>query len=140
MIWATDEVGMELLLHPPPKPEDDGRSSGQPWTVGYSTCYASFWDAVDAETWTTYMIQHVGYHVKAMMSTWSAAPGDDFWTDCYNHPGDPVAPGAYSGTNLHPYETFFHKTNRGIDPALLRLMTSLHSKENTAKRSYQLCK
>ncbi|KAH7026463.1 uncharacterized protein B0I36DRAFT_376218 [Microdochium trichocladiopsis] len=139
-IWATDDVGMEILLHPPPKPREDGSSSGHPWTVGYSTCYATMWDAIDAEAGTTSMMEHAGYHVKALMSTWSATPGDMYWEECAYHPGDPSVPGAYQGTNIHPYETFFHKSNRGIDPAMLTLMTTLHSKGYNAGRSYQLCK
>ncbi|KXJ92026.1 hypothetical protein Micbo1qcDRAFT_183379 [Microdochium bolleyi] len=139
MIWATDDVGMALLLHPPHKPNEDGTSSGHPWTVGYSTCYATFWDAVESEAWTTQMLLREGYHVKAMMSSWSAMPGDTYWDECGYHPGDPLMNGAYFGTNVHPYETLFFKTNRGIDPALLKMMTTLHSKPPSTKRSYDLC-
>ena len=140
MIWATDKIGMELLLYPPLKPNEDGSSSGHSWMVGYSTCYSGFWDAVDAERWTSVMIQHAGYHVKATMSSWSAMPGDEYWDECAHHPGDQLANGAYFGTNIHPYETLFFKTNRGIDPPLLTAMTNLHSKPASYKRSYRSCR
>lgn len=87
------------------------------------------------------MIQEAGYHVMATMGSWAATPGDTYWDDCGNHQGDPTLhDGAYFGTNIHPYETVFFKSNRGLAPELLKLMKVLHSKPNNAKRSYKLCK
>ncbi|KXJ86194.1 hypothetical protein Micbo1qcDRAFT_198505 [Microdochium bolleyi] len=148
MIYATDDVGMQLMLYPPPrlvdahgKPTDPAAGdASEENPVGYSTCYQSFNAAVEAEKWTTPMIMQAGYHVRALMSSWSATGGDSYWADCGDHPGDPMLHDkAYFGTNVHPYETLFFKSNRGLDPSLLKMMTTLHSKEDNRDRGYKVC-
>ncbi len=50
---------------------------------------------------------------------------------------DPQGEGAYDGVSIHPFETLFVKTNRGISPRLVELMTEWTDQSNYS--SYDYC-
>ncbi|KAI1379563.1 hypothetical protein F4677DRAFT_409685 [Hypoxylon crocopeplum] len=136
MIWATDDVGMELLLYPPAnasKPDIYGTARD---TVAFGGCYKEFHQAIHAEIGATGVIRNAGYKVSAMMS---AFQGEQYLDKCREHPKDLLFDGRYFGTNIHPYETIFFKANRGIDPVTLELLTQLHSSTDQG-RSWELCR
>jgi len=51
--------------------------------------------------------------------------------------GDVLTDHAYFGTNVHPYETIFLKSNRDIDPTNLEKMTEWV--EGSGYSSYDYC-
>ncbi|KAH9887856.1 hypothetical protein F4778DRAFT_423720 [Xylariomycetidae sp. FL2044] len=137
MIWATDAVGMELLLYPPASAMMDDLWGSAQDTVGYGGCYKEFGLAIHAEIGGTSVIRGAGYQVSAMMSVFNK--GEQYIDQCDDHPQDMLFNDHYFGTNIHPYETFFHKANRDIDPAMLDLFTNVHL-HNPEGRSRALCK
>ncbi|OTA94270.1 hypothetical protein M434DRAFT_10810 [Hypoxylon sp. CO27-5] len=136
MIWATDKVGMELLLYPPANVSEPDIYGGTDDTVAFGSCYEEFHQAIHAEIGATGLIRGAGYKVSAMMS---AFQGEQYFDKCDEHPKDLLFEGTgYFGTNLHPYETLFFKANRGIDPPTLDLLTRLHL-SSQQDRSWELC-
>ncbi|KAI0388024.1 hypothetical protein F5Y04DRAFT_16328 [Hypomontagnella monticulosa] len=135
MIWATDSVGMELLLYPPANSSETDQYGTLHDSVALGGCYNEFRQAIHAEIGATSVIRNAGYKVSAMMS---AFQGDNYFDECSKHPQDLLFHGNYFGTNLHPYETMFFKANRGIDPTTLELLTRLHTSSHRG-RSWGLC-
>jgi hypothetical protein len=115
MIWATDKIGIELLLFPK-QPEPTIENPTPEKVLGHiAQCFTKFIDAIHAEIGATAVIQAGGYKVDVMMSAYHSNPR--YIEDCdSSRNGDVLMPGAYFGTNVHPYETIFFKANRGIDP------------------------
>jgi hypothetical protein len=117
MILATDSLGLATLLTPD----------------GIDNCPQDMSQAVRHETRLTSLIKANGYTVSVMMAMGNSYEG---WVDvCAN--GDVTVPGAYDGTNIHPYETMFVKTKRGADAKTLRLLTKWHDGSNIS--SYDYC-
>jgi len=57
----------------------------------------------------------------------TAFHSDKYYTNnCYNE--DVLTSNGYFGTNLHPYETMFQKTDRGFGETELALLTDWHNK------------
>jgi hypothetical protein len=56
-----------------------------------------------------------------MMSAFKGA--SDEYTDANCLHGDPLFNGNLFGTNVHPMETIFMKTSRGIAPEVLKALT-----------------
>ncbi|KAF5585076.1 hypothetical protein FPANT_7657 [Fusarium pseudoanthophilum] len=137
MIWATDSVGMKLLLFPNSStlsPADGFGAAGAP--VAYHSCYDGWHSAVHAEVGTAEMIIAAGYDVDAMMEAYHKSKG--FRYDCHaDGVGDLLFNGRYFGSNIHPYETIFMKANRNIDPKLLQSLTEWHLAEG--RRSWDIC-
>lgn len=127
MIWATDNIGMSILLNP-----DLARSVGiaDYWgteedPVGLSFCPETMIQAVHSEIGSTRLIEAQGYEVDVLMTAYAGArnPG------AYCRAGqldDVLYDGQYYGSNVHPYELVFMKANRDIDPVLLEKMTEWH--------------
>ncbi|KAL7627999.1 hypothetical protein AAE478_002195 [Parahypoxylon ruwenzoriense] len=136
MIWATDYIGMELLLYPLANASELDPFGTANDTVAFGGCYEKFHQAIHAEVGGTNVIRKAGYKVSAMMS---AFQGEQYFDECDKHPGDLLFDGNYFGTNIHPYETIFFKANRGIDPPTLELLTRLHS-SSQQDRSWELCR
>ncbi|KAI1077088.1 hypothetical protein F5B20DRAFT_281420 [Whalleya microplaca] len=136
MIWATDSVGMELLLYPPTEASQEDNYGTANDTVAFGGCYEEFHQAIHAEVGATRAIQNAGYEVEAMMS---AFQGQEYFAECPQHPMDLLYEGQYFGTSIHPYETIFFKANRGIAPNTLDLLTRLHLSSHEG-RSWDLCK
>ncbi|KAF5588585.1 asparagine synthetase [Fusarium subglutinans] len=137
MIWATDSVGMELLLLPhssTSSPADGFGAAGAP--VAFHSCYDGWHSAVHAEIGTAEMIIEAGYDVDVMMEAYHKS--ERFRYDCHaDGVGDLLFNGRYFGSNIHPYETIFMKANRDIDPKLLKSLTEWHLAEG--RRSWDMC-
>ncbi|KAI5475215.1 hypothetical protein MNV49_001726 [Pseudohyphozyma bogoriensis] len=105
MILALDRVGLELLLVP----------------NGLSDCPTNYADAVGIETAATDHILDAGYEVDVMMQEFHRISFAQQMALCIH--GDFLWDGNYGGANIHPYETLFAKTKRGIAEELLDRLT-----------------
>ncbi|RYP85452.1 hypothetical protein DL769_001005 [Monosporascus sp. CRB-8-3] len=139
MIWATDSIGMELLLYPR---RDESEGDGGR-LVALQGCYNEKDVAIGAEVGATAVIQGAGYEVDAMMAAFhGGSSGQDY---CESESGigagagDGLFDSAYFGTNVHPYETVFFKANRGIDPRTLDLLTAWHRSGHMGNGSWDAC-
>ncbi|KAH8900456.1 hypothetical protein GQ53DRAFT_740549 [Thozetella sp. PMI_491] len=145
MVWATDQEGLSLLLNPPatsprhdewmeilfshaddfPRPAGY-KESGATWVEkGLSQCFASRQDAVEAEIAATGIILGAEKKVDVMLAKYQASLETDAIAFC--EPlgvWDPSAEGFYDGTSIHPFETIFIKTNRGISPKLIENLST----------------
>lgn len=135
MIWATDQVGMELMLYPPPGASNPDMYGSDHDLVAYGGCYQDLVKAIHAEVGATALIRGAGYNVSAMMA---AFENPTYIDDC-KLPVDPLYDRQYFGTNIHPYETIFTKANRDIDPLLIDLMTKIHV-SSQGGRSWDNCR
>ncbi|KAK3681571.1 hypothetical protein B0T22DRAFT_298519 [Podospora appendiculata] len=134
MIFATDDIGMGLLLDPAlatsASVDDQFGTKDNP--VGLSGCYADWNAAVHAEVGTTSLITNAGYTVDAFMTSLrSEATPEEY---CRAHPesGDMLWDKRYFGSNIHPYETVFIKANRDVDAKLIESMTAWHLRVKTS--------
>jgi hypothetical protein len=117
MIWATDIIGLDLLLNPPADPS----KSNEEKPVGINHCFEGWDEAVAGEIGASGVITGAGYKLDVMMA---AFHGYDYVEKCDPRKnGDVLWEGAYEGTNIHPYDTMFLKTNRNIDPTMVNKMT-----------------
>ncbi|KAF9872871.1 hypothetical protein CkaCkLH20_09734 [Colletotrichum karsti] len=122
MIWATDRVGVELLLDPSKIPgaavADRYGNASDP--IGLSACYNEYRKAIHSEIGSTAIITTAGYKVDVMMTSFYGVARGDPETYCPNVPrknkDDTLRQGDYFGSTIHPFETVFIKTNRNIDP------------------------
>ncbi|KAI1342426.1 hypothetical protein F5Y15DRAFT_412935 [Xylariaceae sp. FL0016] len=137
MLWATDHIGMDILLNPPSNTtmEDGWGAANDP--VAFAGCYTEMIKAVHAEIGATGAIRGSGYQVSAMMSAFDR--DQEYFDHCDEHPNDMLYTGMYFGASIHPYETIFLKANRGIEPATMDLLTKLHMSKKP-DRSWDLCK
>ncbi len=156
MVWATDREGLELLLHPPassprhdawieelfsheddfPRPADY-KANDPDWVeTGINKCFADRAEAVQAEVAATGIILGAGKRVDVMLMKFQT--DDDYVGHCARlGVWDPMGEGAYDGASIHPFETLFFKTNRGITPRLLEVMTGWIDKMKYS--SYDYC-
>ncbi|KAK5655086.1 hypothetical protein OQA88_5985 [Cercophora sp. LCS_1] len=139
MIFATDDVGMGILLDPSratsASVDDDFGTHNDP--VGLSHCYAGWKEAVHAEVGTTGLITGAGFTVDAMMTSLHSEDGVSEYCRLNPSSGDLLFDKKYFGSNIHPYETIFIKANRDIDHTLVNSLTKWHLKQKTT--SYELC-
>jgi hypothetical protein len=127
MIWATDITGLEILLFPPPAAA--AQLSTEPLVLpsasfdklipapfpGINSCFHTWGSAVAAEVGSSALIQAAGYKLDAMMTAYHG--NDKYQEECdASKNGDVLFDKKYFGTNVHPFETVFIKTNRDIDP------------------------
>ncbi|CAN8096355.1 unnamed protein product [Discula destructiva] len=137
-IWATDFVGIDLLINPPPSGPnstvDDFADKLAP--VGLAACYPDLSRAVHAELGATRVMLEAGWKVDVMMSAFHGIANYSQVCDPQQQ-GDLLWKDKYFGTNLHPYETVFTKSNRDLDPLLLERLTEWHWQ--SAWRSWDAC-
>lgn len=137
-VWATDFVGMQLLMEPPPPRADslvdDFADRFAP--VGLADCYADLSRAVHGELGATRIMLESGWKVDLMMSAYHGIANYSTVCNPEQH-GDLLWKDKYFGTNVHPYETLFTKTNRDLDPVLIDRLTEWH--ENSAWTSWDAC-
>lgn len=139
MVWATDSEGLALLLYPPstsprhdwmetlfthaddfPRPHDYNPSNPDWVEEGISQCFANRQDAVEAEIAATGIIVSAGKKVDTLLTKYQTSLEHDIMAFCEPLGAwDPQAEGAYDGASIHPFETMFMKTNRGIDSKLI---------------------
>ncbi|TVY47984.1 hypothetical protein LOCC1_G001694 [Lachnellula occidentalis] len=151
MIWATDITGLETLLFPskavldayalnPPRPfnaEKAELDKTHPQKPGMNTCFHDMTSAVTAEIGASTLIQAAGYKVDAMMSAYQSM--ERYAEMCSrSREGDVLYEKKYFGTNLHPFETVFMKSNRDIDPVGLARHSEWVGERGYS--SYDFCK
>lgn len=136
MIWATDIVGINVLLFPPesalaylaehpivfpPTGFHDPAPAGSPETPkvqqapGINGCFHSWDAAVAAEVSSTSLIRAAGYKVDAMMSAYQGQESYRNGESCAENV-DVLWNGKYWGSNVGLYETGWMKSNRDVDP------------------------
>ncbi|KAK3322892.1 hypothetical protein B0H66DRAFT_216713 [Apodospora peruviana] len=139
MIFATDAIGMAVLLDPAQavaaSVDDQFGKSTDP--VGLSGCYNSHNSAVHAEVGTSGLITAAGYEFDAMMAALHSHASPEEFCTANPDAGDLLFDGSYFGSNVHPYETVFIKANRNIDGGLLTHLTEWHMSMKTT--SFDSC-
>ncbi|PSR93918.1 hypothetical protein BD289DRAFT_428269 [Coniella lustricola] len=138
-VWATDFVGMELLINPPPPLGANSTVDNfADWfaPVGLADCYPDLSRAVHAELGATRVVMEAGYKVDLMMSAYHGIANYSAVCDPQED-GDLMFKDKYFGTNVHPYETIFAKTNREVDQTLLDRLTEWHWQSGW--RSWDAC-
>ncbi len=156
MVWATDREGLALLLYPPrdsprhdewmetlfghandfPRPADYEIADPDWVEKGLNMCFPNRQVAVEAEIGATGIILGAGKKVDVMLMKFQTEP--DHVAHCARLGAwDPQGEGAYDGVSIHPFETLFVKTNRGISPRLVELMTEWTDQSNYS--SYDYC-
>jgi hypothetical protein len=138
MIWATDIVGMELLLNPPNPVSLSLHGDQEPQTLehGINSCFHTWDQAVHAEVGASQIIRAAGYKLDVMMAVFRS--DKDYVEHCdTGGNGDVLWQGKYFGTNVHPFETVFMKTNRDIEPVLIDHLTEWTDKSGYS--SYDYC-
>ena len=143
MIWATDRIGMEILLYPSyalvEKYQEElaGKDTAPVPSMkhaGMNSCPHEYWDAVAIEVYATGLLQTAGYKVDSMMLAYHSSK--HYETECLggqNLQGH----GMYYGMDFHPYDTFFLKTNRNIDPLVIDRFTGWT--DQWGYTSYEAC-
>lgn len=126
MIFATDSVGMELMLYPPPGSSHPDPYGDEHDMVALQGCYTTMQKAIHGEVGTTGVIRQAGYEVEALMSAFTKSQRN-YADECAEHPvADVLYDHQYYGSNIHPYETIFMKANRDIDPVLINDLSDWH--------------
>lgn len=144
MVWATDSEGLSLLLHLPPTsprhdewmetlfshaddfPRPEGyKPSGANWVEkGLSQCFANRQAAVQGEIAATGIIVGAGKKVDTLLTAYQTSEQHNATSFCEPLGAwDPMHEGSYGGGSVHPFETVFIKTNRGLSPALIDSLT-----------------
>ena len=98
MIWATDDVGMALLLYPPVGSSVADAFGTAEDPVGFGACYEQFDQAIHAEVGATAAIRGAGYNVSALMTPFH---DQSYLDECVAWPYDLWWDKFYFGTNLH---------------------------------------
>jgi len=137
MIWATDTIGLSILLS----------------SKGINRCFHSWRSAVSAEIGASALIKSAGYKLDVMMSLYhskdkngkkgmgegNGGNGARYEEECDSSKnGDVLWNGKYAGTNVHPYETIFLKSNRDINSVGLERLTEWTGGRGYS--SYDFCK
>lgn len=141
MLWATDDIGMGILLDPAlahsvPQ-EDHWGTVDDP--VGLSFCHETMDAAVHSELGSTRLITSQGYKVDVLMTAYELSAGAGIEEYCKNGQFEDVLyDKKYYGANIHPYETVFIKANRDIDAILVGKMTEWHLRNGHS--SWDTCK
>lgn len=151
MIWATDIIGLKTLLFPsdavleayalnPPLPFNEEKAEHDkthPQKPGMNICFSDMTSAVTAEIGASTLIKAAGYKVGAVMSAYHDM--ERYEEVCNSsREGDLLYDKKYFGTNVHPFETMFMKSNRKIDEVGL----ARHSEwvDERGYSSYDFCK
>jgi hypothetical protein len=134
MIWATDSIGIVILLFPPTAAASKVRSQPSydpvtglvsmtlPQHPGINACFHTWGSAVAAEIGSSALIEAAGYKLDVMMSAYHG--NSRYEEECdRSENGDVLWDKAYFGTNVHPFETVFAKSNRDVDPVGLERLT-----------------
>ncbi|KAI1105897.1 hypothetical protein F4804DRAFT_89771 [Jackrogersella minutella] len=116
-IWATDSVGMKLLLNPP-----EGLSSPiMPYVdskaAAFRGHYSNVEQAISSELKATAVIQQAGYKVDALMAAFHKSR--DYEEDCARDSVKRLLWG--QKYQVHPYETVFVEAKHNADSETARL-------------------
>lgn len=127
MIFATDDIGMGILLDPArATPSVDDKYGTKDDPVGMSHCYETKESAIHSEIGTTGLITGAGYQVEALMAASHTAESAQEYCDSHPEAADFWFNDAYFGANLHPYETVFYKANRHVNGKQVASLTDWH--------------
>ncbi|TVY84035.1 hypothetical protein LSUE1_G002760 [Lachnellula suecica] len=151
MIWATDLTGLEVLLFPSPDaiaayalnpPKSASNDPLEALTVanqapGINSCFHDWISAVTAEVGASTLIKAAGYKLDVMMSAYHGTENFDETCDASKN-ADVLWDKEYFGTNVHPFETVFMKSNRDVDPVGLERHTQWV--QGRGYSSYDFCK
>jgi hypothetical protein len=118
MLWATDGVGIKLLLNP----------------LSLGTCYKDADSAIDAEMRSSLLVTDANYKVDVMMSAYKENRTYTLRCDEEDHEWDD----AYYTTNAHPFDTMF--TSRWVDEASGALGKMTQWTDHSQYSSYDACK
>ncbi|PBP28305.1 hypothetical protein BUE80_DR000830 [Diplocarpon rosae] len=144
MIWATDRVGMEILLFPSASlvekykkilGDRDHYPVPKMKVAGINSCPHEYWDAVAIEVYATGLMKAAGYKVDPMMMAYHSS--EKYEVECAQT-DDLQGHEKYYGMDMHPYDTIFVKTNRGLDPLVLERLTNWT--DQWGYTSYDTCK
>ena len=103
MIWALDSYDLAAIL----EPEEIGE------------CFVNLESAMDAEIRTTRHVRSKGYEVDVMLQVYQTQKDYKF-ADCQDNV-DYLFNNNYYGFNVHPFETLFVKTHRGVDSNMINI-------------------
>ncbi|KAL7626242.1 hypothetical protein AAE478_003012 [Parahypoxylon ruwenzoriense] len=122
MIWATDSIGMELLLN---TPQGLARHGGDQ-RVALGGCYRDKVEALYGVVQATTAIKEAGYQVDALMAVFHESK--DYGEDCAKDSLEDILwdNKHYYGTSIHPYETLFVTVNHDTDPITIARLTEWH--------------
>ncbi|KAK7704142.1 hypothetical protein SLS64_008700 [Diaporthe eres] len=141
MLWATDDIGMGILLDPAlahSVPQDDHWGTVDD-PVGLSFCHETMDAAVHSELGSTRLITSQGYAVDVLMTAYELSAGAGIEEYCKNGQFEDILyDKKYYGTNIHPYETVFIKANRDIEPVLVQKLSDWHLRNGVS--SWDTCK
>jgi hypothetical protein len=128
MLFATDDIGMSILLNPDLAStltfEDMWGDNSSP--VGFSVCYKEMTKAMRGEIGSTLLMNAQGYEVDTMIAAFHAAKSPRTYCEENENPQDILYEGRYYGGSVHPYEVIFIKTNRNIGPTTLDNFSKWH--------------
>ncbi|CAK7224278.1 hypothetical protein SCUCBS95973_005462 [Sporothrix curviconia] len=139
MIYATDDIGMGILLDPEHATSGIADKYGPAdATVGLTGCYSGHKAAVHSEVGLATLFLNAGYEVDAMMAAFDHKVGlVEYCNTTGLGTGDLLSTGQYYDTTIHAYDTLFIKTNRKIDPVGIKRLTEWHLRANITSR--ELC-
>ncbi|KAF5489370.1 hypothetical protein CGCS363_v012506 [Colletotrichum siamense] len=131
---------MGLLLDPKLSKPSESDYWGTPDDgVGLSGCYNEYNQAVHAEIGSTSIITKAGYKADALLTSFHKdTDPETYCASIMPDVQDTLREGAYFGFSVHPYETIFLKTNRGISPSLVASFTQWS--DDMGYSSYERCK
>ncbi|TDZ16623.1 hypothetical protein Cob_v010452 [Colletotrichum orbiculare MAFF 240422] len=135
MIWATDQIGLEILMDPTLGHTNSVSDvfGGPGDSVGLSSCYNTLEKALHAEVGATVVIQESGYEVDVLMTSFHNHHDDKAYCDSLSY--DTVDP--LRGSGLHPFDTMFMRPGNGMDPAFAGTVESWTADQNYS--SYLRC-
>lgn len=120
MIFATDSIGLSILLEP----------------EAFGECFPTLDAAMGGEVRTTAHLRSKGYEVDVMLSVFQTEK-DYKYVECKD-PNDFLFEGNYFGFNVHPFETLFVKSHRGVQERMLEKLSVWQGMSGYS--SYESCK
>jgi hypothetical protein len=127
MVFATDRIGVEILLNGTPDPNDDDINIHS--LSGLHGCYTHKNKAISAEVSLAHLIYEANYKTHVLMT--AASQSKDFVQLCNTT-------ASYYVEKIHPYETIFLKVNENVDPVFLEDLTRWH--DGSEYSSWDKCK
>ncbi|CZR57232.1 uncharacterized protein PAC_07122 [Phialocephala subalpina] len=153
MILATDRIGLEILLFPTEAQIETFRDSLPPYPYvpanhpaynvpqlehpGINSCPNEYWHAVSVEVHASALIKAAGYKIDAMMAAFHKS--ETYEEECEGDMSSPdvLYENSYWGTNIHPFDTIFAKSNRGTNAKVLKTLTEWT--DGRGYSSYDVC-
>lgn len=134
MVWATDAIGMRLLLDPPKGSSvPDMLDQNHNQVVATGDHFRQMKQLIHHEVQATRMIMSSGYKVDTLTSSPLLENHEEICAP------DPIKDIAFSQRDgAHPYETIFIKTSRYTDSVTVTRLTELHQ-SRFINGSWEVC-